>query len=111
MFYTFLVSLLFLSTTSVYAQPSKSSLSFTRDEYKSKFISECLQSFQSGDLKSTLIYKSSYCNCFYGKLFTRYGFENLTTMDTILRGSDKNTQIFANIAWSPETTKCRTTFK
>lgn len=110
MFYSLLASLLFLGTTSVYAQPSKSSLSFTRDEYKSKFISDCLQSFPPVDLKSNLVSKSSYCNCFYGKLLTRYGFENLTTMDAILRGSDKNTQIFANIAWSPETTTCRATF-
>lgn len=109
MFYSFIASFLLLSTSAVYAQPSNSSLSVIQDEYKTKFISDCLQSFPSANLKFTFSSKSSYCNCFYGKLLTRYGFENLTSMDSILRRSDQNTRVFANIAFSPETTTCRAT--
>lgn len=111
MFYSIIASLMLLSATSAYAQPSKSTFTVIRDEYKSKFISDCLQSFPSSDTKLTLASKTSYCTCFYWKLLSRYGFENLTSIDSILRRSDQSIRNFANIAWSPETTACRSALK
>lgn len=106
MFYSFLASFLLLIVSTACSKSSDSSFTVVRNEYKTKFISDCLQSFESSNPKFTLIAKSSYCDCFYGKLLSRYGFEKLISMDSIIKESDESVRSFAKVVWSPEILAC-----
>jgi len=106
MFYSFLALFLLLMASTACYQSFNSPFTVVLSKYKTKSISDRLRSMESPNPKFILMAKSSCCVWFYGKLFSRYSFNKLIAMDSIIKEFGESVQSFAKVVWSPEVLAC-----